>query len=81
MKEGEGYDPATGQTVRHDSGMKRMIRGFMAKRMLVNVFNILYTMGALCLAALGAYASITVLRNAFKENRATSFVCHSPLDG
>jgi hypothetical protein len=27
--DGEGFDPVTGQTVRHDAGFKRMMRGFM----------------------------------------------------
>jgi hypothetical protein len=81
MQAGEGYDPATGQVVRHDSGMKRMMRGFMKGKWYMNVFNILYTLGALCLAALGAYSAIEVLKNAFKNSTTTSFVCHSPLDG
>ncbi|KAJ7657866.1 putative amino acid transporter [Mycena polygramma] len=81
LQEGEGYDPATGQTILHDSGFKRMARGFMARRWWVNVANVIYMLGALALAGLGAYSSIIVLMNAFKENRTTSFVCKSPLDG
>jgi len=46
--------------VRHDTGMKRFVRGFMAKRWYLNIFNILYAMGALCLAGLGAYGAIEV---------------------
>ncbi|KAJ7339932.1 putative amino acid transporter [Mycena albidolilacea] len=81
LQEGEGYDPTTGQTVRHDSGFKRMVRGFMARRWWVNVANIIYMLGALALGGLGAYSSIIVLMDAFKSNRTTSFVCKSPLDG
>jgi len=81
LKEGEGFDPATGQTITHDSGVKRLFRGFMGKMWWLNILNILYTLASLALAGLGAYSSITVLRNAFKENKTTSFVCHSPLDG
>ncbi|KAJ7269016.1 putative amino acid transporter [Mycena rebaudengoi] len=81
LQEGEGYHPTTGQTVRHDSGFKRMARGFMARRWWVNVANIIYMLGALALGGLGAYSSIIVLTDAFKSNRMTSFVCKSPLDG
>ncbi|KAJ7234650.1 putative amino acid transporter [Mycena rebaudengoi] len=81
LQEGEGYHPTTGQTVRHDSGFKRMARGFMARRWWVNVANIIYMLGALALGGLGAYSSIIVLTDAFKSNRTTSFVCKSPLDG
>jgi amino acid permease len=81
LQEGEGFDPATGQTVRHDSGFKRLARGFMARRWWINVLNVLYTLGALALGGLGAYSSIIVLKTAFKESRTTSFICKSPLDG
>ncbi|KAJ7851237.1 putative amino acid transporter [Mycena olivaceomarginata] len=81
LQEGEGYDPTTGQTVRHDSGFKRMVCGFMARRWWVNIANIIYMLGALALGGLGAYSSIIVLMDAFKSNRTTSFVCKSPLDG
>jgi len=81
LQEGEGYDPASGQITRHDSGIRRMIRGFMARRWYVNIFNVVYTLGALVLAGLGAYSAIEVLKNAFKQNRTTSFVCKSPLEG
>jgi len=81
LQEGEGYDPATGQTVLNDSGFKRVVRGFMARRWWVNLLNILYTLGALALAGLGAYSSIEILKNAFKKNTTTSFVCKSPLEG
>ncbi|KAJ7785066.1 putative amino acid transporter [Mycena maculata] len=81
LQEGEGYDPASGQTIRHDSGLRRMARGFMARRWWVNVANVIYTLGALALGGLGAYSSIIILMNAFNSNRTTSFVCKSPLDG
>lgn len=81
LQEGEGYDPVTGHTTRHDSGVGRMIRGFMSRRWYINVINVLYTLGALALAGLGAYSAIEVLINAFKQNRTTSFVCKSPLSG
>ncbi|PTU21279.1 hypothetical protein P175DRAFT_0459655 [Aspergillus ochraceoroseus IBT 24754] len=84
LQTGEGFDPNTGETVRHDSGIKRLFRGFAAmdrKRLTMSMFNILYFFGALVLAALGAYSAIEVLISAFQSSTATSFVCQSPLDG
>lgn len=63
MQEGEGFDPLTGQIVTHDSGMKRFFRGFMAGRWYMNIANIVYALGALTLAALGAYGAIEVSLN------------------
>ncbi|TLD31803.1 Amino acid transporter [Venturia nashicola] len=81
MQEGEGYDPTTGNVVRRDGGMKRIKRGFMGGMWYLNIFNVVYVLGALCLAALGAYSAIEVLTNAFKSSTTTAFTCHSPLDG
>ena len=83
LQEGEGYDPATGQTTRHDGGIRRAARGFFAHRgrAWINMANILYVLGALALAGLGAYSSIVILQSAFAESVTTSFVCQSPLDG
>lgn len=77
----EGFDPATGQTVRRDSGIKRLMRGFFARSWYLNVANIIYMLGALALAGLGAYGACINLINAFKGDTVNSFVCHSPLDG
>lgn len=87
MQNGEGFDPATGQTVRHDKGVKRFIRGFLGagdqgfglRDVIWSVANLLYTLGALCLAALGAYSAIETLITAFASSTTTSFVCKSPL--
>ncbi|KAL1969216.1 hypothetical protein VTN77DRAFT_470 [Rasamsonia byssochlamydoides] len=87
MQEGEGFDPTTGQTIRFDSGIRRVLRGFFFpgwyknKRFYINVFNIIYVLGSLCLAALGAYSAIEVLITAFRNSTTTSFVCKSPLEG
>lgn len=84
LNDDEGFDPTTGATVRHDSGIRRLARGFVAqgpKRMLGSVFNLLYFLGALALAGLGAYSAITVLISAYASSVTTSFVCKSPLDG
>lgn len=81
MRADEGFDPATGETKRVDGGFKRLVRGFFAGRWYMNVFNVLYCLGAMALAALGAYSAIENLISAFDEGAANSFVCHSPLEG
>src|SRR3984957_9163963 len=43
---GEGFDPATGITTRHDSGLKRWIRGY-SKNWHVNILNTIYFLGGL----------------------------------
>ena len=42
-----GFDPITGQVQRTDSGMKRIVRGFFARKWYINVLNFLYFLGAL----------------------------------
>ena len=79
--EGEGFDPVTGETRRADGGVKRFIRGFMGKGWYMNVFNVIYMLGAMAMAGLGAYAAIENLIAAFDAGAANSFVCHSPLQG
>jgi len=84
MKDGDGFDPATGQVIHQDgdSGFKRFYRGFFAKeRWWLNACNVLYILGALALSGLGAYSAIEILKAAFQTNRTTSYVCKSPLDG
>ena len=80
MQPGEGFDPATGQVTRHDSGIKRWVRGFMAKYWYVKVFNVLYFLGALVTAGLGSYSAIEALIAQFAAGKINAFSCHSPLD-
>ncbi|KAF7117477.1 hypothetical protein CNMCM5793_006459 [Aspergillus hiratsukae] len=78
LKDGEGFNPATGQTVRHDHGIQRFFRGFFAQRpkeLALNVFNIFYALGALALAGMGAYSAIEGLIAAFSANTTTSYTC------
>lgn len=77
---GEGFDPATGQTRRSDSGIKRYIRGFCAGRWYINVWHIIHAGGALATAGLGAYAAIVGMIDAFKIPQVNSFTCTSPLN-
>ncbi|KAJ5215108.1 hypothetical protein N7468_010787 [Penicillium chermesinum] len=84
LADGEGFDPSTGVTVRHDGGVKRFARALTKmgmKRMFLFVFNVLYFLGALALAGLGAYSAITSLKTAYATAVTTSFTCQSPLDG
>lgn len=84
LRDGEGFDPATGVTVRHDGGVKRLVRGFFnqgPKHLAFSLFNIVYFFGALALAGLGAYSAITSLQEAYRSSTTTSFVCTSPLEG
>lgn len=78
---GEGFDAATGRVVRHDSGLRRWIRGFFKGNWWLNVWHVLFFLGSLATAGLGAYSAITALIDAFKNPQTTAFTCHSPLDG
>lgn len=81
IQPGEGFDPATGITTRHDSGPKRWIRGFLKNRWWLNVWHIIFFGGSLATAGLGAYSAIIALINAFKEPQINAFTCHSPVEG
>lgn len=86
IQAGEGYDEATGTMVRHDTGMKRFIRGFTGGTLFekaVMFWNVIYFLGALALGGLGAYASITLIIESFADGSPglTTFSCTSPLDG
>ncbi|KAJ5913617.1 hypothetical protein N7504_002500 [Penicillium tannophilum] len=83
LTDGEGFDPSTGETVRHDRGFTRFARGFKSmgtKRIVFSSFNLFYFLGALALAGLGAYSAITGLISAYSSEVTTSFTCKSPLD-
>jgi hypothetical protein len=79
MQDGEGFDPHTGVVTRHDSGIKRILRGYR-KSFLLNTWHVIFFLGSLVTAALGAYSAIMSLINAFKNPQVTAFTCHSPLD-
>lgn len=77
---GEGFDPATGVTVRHDTGVKRWVRGFK-KYWYVNTFNFIYFLGGLVCSGMGSWAAIEGLIAVFGPGGtiATSFGCASPV--
>jgi len=78
---GEGFDPVSGSVTRLDSGPRRWFRGFFKNRWWLNTWHLIFFLGALCTAALGAYSAIEALIAAFKEPQITAFTCHSPVQG
>lgn len=76
---GEGYDPVTGVTTRHDQGMKRWIRGFK-KSWYISLPSILYTMAGLATSGMGTWAAIEALISAFAPAGSvlTSWTCTNP---
>lgn len=75
----ESFDEATKKYVRHDDGIKRLLRGYR-KTFLLTTFNIIYFLGALVVCAMGMYSAIEALISAFGKGStvATSFGCTSP---
>lgn len=76
---GEGFNPSTGLVTRHDGGLKRWSRGYF-KGFIMNTWHLIFFLGSLVTAALGAYSAIESLINAFKNPQVTAFTCTSPLD-
>lgn len=76
----ETFNPATGEVSRVDSGWKRIMRGFLARRIPLKLWYIIFALGSLTVAALGTYSSIKGLSSAFKKNpNVTSFGCTAPI--
>jgi hypothetical protein len=80
IRSDEDFDPAKGTLMRRDSGMKRIMRGFMAGKWYINVLNVLYCLGALVCAGLGLWASIENLILIYAVPQLNAFSCKSPLD-
>lgn len=76
----DGFDPATGEVSVQDSGIKRWVRGFFGRRWYMNVFNLLYGLGALAMCGLGCWAAIENLILIYALPQLNAFGCHSPLD-
>lgn len=74
MLPGDGFDPATGQTIRQDSGMHRHLRGF-SKHMLFNAFNVFMFLGSVVTAVLGIYSAILGMIQAYGSGASSSFTC------
>ncbi|EXJ93619.1 hypothetical protein A1O1_02011 [Capronia coronata CBS 617.96] len=80
MGEGDGFNPATGQTIRSRHGLSRLVKGFFADRWYINVWHVIHAGGALATAGLGAYAAVEGMIDAFKNPQVNSFTCTSPLN-
>jgi len=76
---GEGFDPATGATTRHDQGMKRLVRGFK-KTFYLTVPVIIFSMAGLAASGMGSWAGILGLEAAFGPGGSltTSWTCTNP---
>ncbi|KAH0388546.1 oligopeptide transporter protein, partial [Aureobasidium melanogenum] len=77
--QGEGFNPATGETVRHDHGMKRWIRGFFARRWYIKLWNLIFFLGAFVTCVLGTYSSIKSMIDAYASGSSTAFSCVGPV--
>jgi hypothetical protein len=77
---GEGFDPVTGITTRHDGGMKRWTRGFMKRPLLIGGTG-LYILAALACSGMGTWAAVEGLISIFGPGGtvATSLGCASPV--
>lgn len=77
--DGEGFDPITGVTTRHDAGFKRWVRGFK-KTWFISIPVALYACAGLACSGMGTWAAIEGLIQIFGPGGtdATSFGCKSP---
>jgi hypothetical protein len=77
---GEGFNPATRETIRHDDGMKRWIRGFK-KTWARSTVAIVYVLLGLACCGMGTWAAIEGLIAVFGPGGtvATSFGCAVPV--
>jgi hypothetical protein len=78
-EQGEGFNPATGETVRHDRGLKRWIRGFFARRWYIKLWNVVFFLGALVTCVLGTYSSVKSMIDAYASGSSTAFSCVGPV--
>ncbi|KAF3387575.1 hypothetical protein F1880_001493 [Penicillium rolfsii] len=76
---GEGFDPATGQTTRHDNGVKRWVRGFM-KTWYISLPVLIFTCCGLATSGMGTWAAVLALESAFGPGGSvvTSWTCVNP---
>jgi hypothetical protein len=78
--EGEGFNPQTGVTTRHDGGFRRLRRGFF-KKWYITVPTALYFLCGLATCGMGSWAAIEGLISVFGPGGtvATSFGCAQPV--
>jgi hypothetical protein len=61
VREGEGFDPATGLVKSPESATRRVIRGFLSGgtfQVAMNVWHLIYFLSSLSMCGLGMYAAI-----------------------
>lgn len=77
---GEGFNPATRETVRHDDGVKRWIRGFK-KTWFRSIISVIYILLGLACCGMGTWAAIIGLIEVFgpEGTVAVSFGCPVPV--
>ncbi|GAB7363018.1 hypothetical protein MBLNU230_g3312t1 [Neophaeotheca triangularis] len=71
------FVPATGELHRADGSFKRFWRGY-SKKLLGNLFNTFYFLGAVVTAVLGIYSSIIGMKNSYSDASIKAFSCTSP---
>ncbi|WPH01333.1 Hypothetical protein R9X50_00417400 [Acrodontium crateriforme] len=71
---GEGFDPSTGITTRHDKGLKRWVRGFF-KKWYLSIPALLFTCAGFAASGMGTWAATLALIEAFAGGVATSWSC------
>lgn len=76
---GEGFDPYTGETTRHDSGLKRWVRGY-TKKWYLSVPVTIFTGCGLAASGMGTWAAVLALQAAFGPGGSvvTSWTCTNP---
>ncbi|KAI8626759.1 transmembrane amino acid transporter [Xylariaceae sp. FL1651] len=79
ITDGEAFVPEARSSNYAAGGSRRLFRGFK-KRLLFNVWNIVYCLGALATCALGIYSSLIALIEAFSgHSAAVSWGCTPPV--
>jgi hypothetical protein len=60
-EQGEGFDPTTGQVLRTETRVRRLIRGYFSGgpfQVAINIWHTIYFLASLSMCGLGMYASI-----------------------
>jgi len=73
----ESFDQASGIANRVDTGFRRWVRGYR-KKLVWNTLDVLYFLGALCVAGLGIYSSVIGMKTSFSTTGLTPFTCQNP---
>jgi len=80
---GEGFDPVTGQVLRTETTVRRLVRGFLSGgpfQVAINIWHVIYFLCSLSMCGLGMYGAVQGMINAFKIPELNSFSCTSPLN-